>query len=413
MLEFLVVFSLILASGANPLIRTIYFFVACSCVYGVYCKKVNRKYFLISLILIGYIVLDSCVLNVAPTDYKECVLLTVRILCCVIVATNMRIYEFKKIFLRIMSFLSIMSLIFFAVYMIAGTLPGIQYQDGWIGAFYHTIGYGGIEEGVHRVRNCGIFAEPGVFQMYLNLALLMLCSSKDITLKKARKLFYLFSITLISTFSSMGYLLYACVIVVIYIENRQLLPMPQRLSRKKRVALIVFFAVCIAIAEVLLGYIGGFVTNTNSWASRHDDTVLTFLIAKDHPLFGLGLATDMEDVWITYYNRYESIRLYRAFQNARSCGLGNYMAQGGILFATVYMISIIVAYLKIFDFREKLANIITAFVFIMFVLEEPLLATPIYLITFFYCTKPALDWKMRKTVKEKRTQACAKTAIIN
>lgn len=386
-LKVLVVISLIFASGANFMIRSIYFFVLCSCLYWIYRKKLNKRYLLISSILIIYIFFDSCVINTAPSDYKECILLSLRVICCAVVASNVTIKEFKEIFLKIMEVLSVLSLVSFAIFLVFGTLPGIHYIDGWIGTFYHTIGYGNINEGVHRMRNCGIFMEPGIFQMYLNMALLSLSTVEDISLDKAHRMFWLFSITLISTLSSMGYILFILVLIIFFIENRNLLPRFLKVNIKGRVFIVVLLGVSLLFFELWSGVVTGIITSANSWASRHDDTLLTFLIARDYPIWGLGLATDMEDIWFNYYYKYENVRLYTAYQNARSCGLGNYMALGGIPFASIYMISIIKTYFRMYNFKALLSKILLSIILVLFVLEEPLLSTPIFLITFFYCIK--------------------------
>ncbi len=413
--KYLVVLSLILASGGNPLIRSIYFFVICCLIYMLYKRKQKVKFVFVAAVLIIYVWLDSCLLNTAATSYKECVLLSVRIGCSCITATNISIQEFKKIFVNIMTVLAPMSLFFFIIYVVAGRLPGTVYLDGWVGAFYQTVGYGNALAGVLRKRNCGIFTEPGVYQMYLNFALLALASQKNIPLKKARTIFYIFSITMISTFSSMGYLLYACVMVVIYIERRELLPFSLKMNKKSRIALILFLMIVFAIAEYHVSGISSFVTGANSWASRHDDTLLTFLIAKDFPLFGVGLATDILPIWDRYYVAYENLRLYKAYQNAMSCGLGNYMAMGGVPFAIVYLVSIIKAFFKMFDFKTIFVKIIVAFVLVMFVIEEPLLPTPLYLICFFYSLK-SRDEKAIAIVREKKEYesiVCPKPQIEN
>ncbi len=406
----LVIFSMILSSGANPLIRSIYFFAACCGIYAVYKGRAEKKYILIAILLIVYVWIDSCILNTAQTDYKECVILTVRIACCCIAASHISLKDFRRIFINIIAVLAVLSLVFFSLYLIFGFLPGIRCVDGWIGTFYHSIGYGNSLAALPEIRNRnrGIFTEPGVFQMYLNFALLAVASDREMPLKKARILFYLFTVTVISTMSSMGYLLYGCVVLVIYIENRKILPLPYNVSKWSRVAILVLFVLCIGVVELYIGKISSFVVGTNSYASRHDDTLLTFLIAKDYPIFGLGLATDMLPVWDRYYYRYSDLRIYTEYQRAMSCGLGNYMALGGIPFAMAYLCAIVKSYFRLYDYKNWFAKSLVAFILLMFLLEEPFLPTPFYLIAFFYCFGRAYKYSyiIRERFKECGESLC-------
>ncbi len=384
-LQTLVVLSIILASGANPLVRSVYFFAGCSLVSFLYFKgKVRKKDLLVAGAVILYVWVDSCLLNSAPTDYRECVLLTARIICCVMVASCLPLCRFKSLFINIMAVLSAFSLFFFAVYVFGRYLPGTRYIDGWAGTFYQTIGYGTEIRGVARIRNCGIFTEPGVYQMYLNAAILAVASSKDIAIKTARKLFVLFSITLFSTVSSMGYILFAVVIAIVFVEYKELLIFPIRINQKSRITLLLLILLAIGAFELLFGQISDFILRTNSWASRHDDAILSALIAKDYPFFGVGLATNIESIWRHYYSAYEDLRIYRAYQNARSCGLGNYLAMGGIPFTCIYMIQVIKNFEGLYRFEAVVSKILVAFIFVMFVLEEPLLSTPFFLMAFFH-----------------------------
>lgn len=103
-------------------------------------------------------------------------------------------------------------------------------------------------------------------------------------------------------------------------------------------------AICVCL--LIIGVIGGnivmnFVLGTNSWSSRHDDTILTFLIAKDYPFWGIGIATDPIEIWDIYYNRYSALRLYTGYQKAMSCGLGNYMCMAGIPFTVLYLVALV------------------------------------------------------------------------
>lgn len=378
---------LIFSSGANMILRKIYFFAAVVLIMAIFLKKINCKAALVCFGLIAYIMIDSIVLNTATTDYKECILLTIRLVGCLVIASGISSEKFKKIYINIMIFLSILSLICFGLLLLGVTLPGSFTINNSYTTFYHVMGYGADQE-VRRYRNCGIFTEPGIYQMYLNFALLALWSDKDITIKRAKKIFLLFSFTLLSTKSSMGYLIFALVLLLYFVYRPDIL----NFRPIKKTHVLVLFAigmVVVGLEEINGGFVTSFITSTNSWSSRHDDTLLTLKIALDYPIFGIGLATDPLPIWDIYYYRYESLRLYRGYQNAMSCGLGNYLCMGGIPFTLLYLVCVLKSYFQLFDVKDVFAKIILFAIVLLFVLEEPLMPTPFFLIGFFTC----ITWK--------------------
>ena len=383
----LVVLTTLFASGGNLLIRSIYFFVASCGFLLLYKRKINHKYIMVCGSLIVYIWVDSVLLNTAPTDLKECVLMTLRLIGCVIIVSSISSQTFKIVFLKVMIVLAIISLLFYAIILINTDLPGAVVINGWYGTFYQTIGHTTHIFIMGRKRNCGIFTEPGVFQMYLNIALMVLIGERSITTRTAKKIFWLFTVTLLTTFSTMGYLLYACVLLLYYTERPEILPSIRRINRKGRLLILFFAFMVVVLFEIKTGMITQIITTTNSYASRHDDTLLTFLIARDYPIFGVGLGTDMTDIWLQYYDKYDKLRLYKSLQMARSNGLGNYLCMAGIPFTVLYCGCIIKTFFKTMGLTRILPKIITSFIVIMFFMEEPLLPTPFFLMSFFACMR--------------------------
>lgn len=379
----LIVLTMIFASGGNIHIRSIFFLTGSSLILLLHKKKINKFYVIIFLVLATYICLDSIVLNTASSDYKECVLLIIRLICCAIVASNVPMDKFKSIFLQVMVVLATVSLFFYILILIDVDLPLTNYVNGVYGAFYHTIGYGQTFEEITRRRNCSIFTEPGVYQIYLNIALLVLMKEKKLSIKKSRRAFIVLTIALLTTVSSMGYLVYTVVILLYYLERDDLFNRIGLSSKKSRRIIFFLIFIVMLILEYLTGTVTGFIRTTNSFASRHDDVLLTFLIAKDYPLFGIGLATDPKSIWDVYYYKYEGLRLYKGYQNAMSCGVGNYMAQAGIPFTLIYCICMIRGLIKFIDVKGLVSKSAIIIIIILFILEEPFLSTPIFLISFF------------------------------
>lgn len=378
------VLAIILSSGANILIRNIVVLVTCCAMLLIHKQKVKHSYLMIACTIIGFIVINSCILNTAPTNYKELIMMVIRILCCVVVASYINVEKFRKIFVRIIVSLALFSLLCYGFYFLFHTLPGITAKEGWVGTFYHTVGHGASVGSVSRLRNCGIFGEPGLFQMYLNLAIIALLEEREVNNKTLRKCFWLLTVTIMSTFSSMGYLIYLLVVCIVYIKRSELLSRFITKGKKTRIALIVALVQFGVLFEIKSGEITKFIVQTNSYASRHDDTILSFLIAKSHPIVGIGLATDPLPLWNIYYARFADLRIYQSYQNAMSNGLGNFAMMAGIPFTLMYMTLMLRAFNKMFRVDAKAEKILMCIILFLIAMEEPYLTTPFFLISFFY-----------------------------
>lgn len=380
------IMTLTFASGGNYYIRNIGFLACVTCMLLAAYKKVTHRYIVIFMLVTGYVLVNSILLNTSPTDYKECVVMGIRLASCMVIASCISTEQFKRIFLKLMIFLSILSLCCFTCMVFGIPLPGVELKNGLYGSFYHTLSIGTGWQ-LERCRNSGIFTEPGIFQIYLNIALMILWSYKEMPLRKAKKIFWLLSVTMLTTKSSMGFLIWAVVLVLFYIDRREIFPsFGFMIKRQDRVWLFCLCVLLFLVEEFTLGIGVGFIQGVNSWASRHDDTILTFLMAKDHPIFGAGIATDPIPMWKDYYDRYSELRLYTWYQDARSNGLGNLLAGAGIPFTVLYLYCIIKNYCQMLHAKKIISKILIAIIFIAFFMEEPIMPTPFFLISFYWVT---------------------------
>ncbi len=140
----------------------------------------------------------------------ECMMIFAAFFICTVVP----VWEFKHHFVNIMSFLALISVTAFALrYLfpgINGVLPvivntnGYSYSNLWLAVIPHDVEY-------VAFRNQSIFREPGMFQGFLNLALLFYFDSKEN--QRAWKLCSLL-LALVFTFSTAGYLICAAIALV-------------------------------------------------------------------------------------------------------------------------------------------------------------------------------------------------------
>lgn len=153
-------------------------------------------------------------------EIKQIVLTTVYLLSAVIFVESFGFRDFIDSYVKLLYFLCVCSLILWAVFMIYPPLieflpkitnsSGIEASTIIVSTIYRA-GNVGI------ARNQGIFWEPGAFQTYINLALMftLFCVEDG---KKKTKAIIVYIITIITTFSTAGYIV-ALILLSVYLFN--------------------------------------------------------------------------------------------------------------------------------------------------------------------------------------------------
>ena len=128
--------------------------------------------------------------------------------------------RFKSIFIKIMLFMCIYSLVSYTIFIEnPDVLIGIEHAGGYIkyrSSIFHVIL---MFNGVGLERNCGIFWEPGIFSTFIIIA----CLFVSLTPKLKNKFLYyiLFAVTIFTTKSTAGYMIFICVILFIFVNKLQ------------------------------------------------------------------------------------------------------------------------------------------------------------------------------------------------
>lgn len=136
--------------------------------------------------------------------------------------------KFTKYYSDIIYFFSVLSLICFAYNHIFGILPFINLGESMdrgmgfrVTSIIYTQLYNLNSEGL-TFRNCGPFWEPGAFQGFINLAITIELLSQN---KRNRKWYIrmlTFIITVITTYSTGGYIVLGCNIIYFILSNKRL-----------------------------------------------------------------------------------------------------------------------------------------------------------------------------------------------
>lgn len=209
--------------------------------------------------------------------------------------------EYVRCFNSAMYFISIMAILFTVLaYISPALIRMLPIIVNSAGTRIYTCGFAGLLEGFvgqSVVRTQGIFWEPGVFQMYLNLAIAFELLYKD---KAEKKKVIAFSIALFLTFSTTGYIVFAWILLShLFLKKSK---NGNNVAKRFVVTMTLFiFGVIILqftpIGDMIFGKIvDRNNTNFGSMTTRMAGIIVSSRIAFDNPLFGIGM-NDMSDMF--------------------------------------------------------------------------------------------------------------------
>ena len=238
---------------------------------------------------------------VVGDDIKSIILTTLYI-----IATFFIVSAYKEdlliIFAKFMLFLCIFALALWLAFLIAPDLvKRLPYLVNSKNVKAYTIIFSTIYPAGNMVvaRNQGIFWEPGAFQTFINIALMIVLFSHAF---KSKRKYYaiIFVFTLLTTFSTTGYVTGA-VILLSYFINESILA--KSISRFVKIILIasivgiVLYVVYTYLPESakyqLFGKIEDYSSNqveNSSVSTRFESVTIAFNAFLSSPIFGVGIA---------------------------------------------------------------------------------------------------------------------------
>lgn len=226
------------------------------------------------------------------------------------------------------------------------------------------------------VRNYGIFREPGVYQMYLIMALvLMLFYSSKLKLK----MFIVITMALALTFSTTGYIAYTCVIALLVIKRNNGI-----ISSKQQKMILTILALCIVVLATQTNLLSndGIIFDKFSNNDRHttiarmSSLTTNIKIWWQYPIFGAGLQKVNDLFELITFRDYGFASPHNT--NTFLCELATF----GIFYFSLFVIGVL-RYCRLFgnSFLEHLLVFV-----ILFVLSvgEKLTFSPFFYIMIFY-----------------------------
>ena len=276
----------------------------------------------------------------------------IKVLCmttAMFVCVQYKMEDYAETFLKCMTLFSVsailLTLLAYVSPFIVTSLPSII---NTVGVRFYSIGLAGLDErslGTLTVRAGGIFWEPGVFQMYINLAVLF-----ELMLHKGKnkKRLIIYTIALIITFSTTGYLAFMWLIVTYVFFGRD-----DSRSVSKNVCvfialilaafLVYFIMVYTVVGQVVFGKL--FDLKNGSTFVRQASVLINLEIVRDHPFMGIGMEL-MEDEFER--RSYLSTAIYGWTRQNTNTLLYQFAAHG-IFFGLPFT-------LGTYKFGEKLSN---------------------------------------------------------
>ncbi|MDC1025173.1 O-antigen ligase family protein [Flavobacteriales bacterium] len=226
--------------------------------------------------------------------------------------------------------------------------------------------------GVEFCRNQGLFWEPGVLQIYLNLFFFL----QAFILKQNRWLF-LIGFVILGTYSTTGILILIGQLVYLFIqrfnENKLFLPIIF-LS-----FIPIYFVFSINVEEKLRG------NRVFSFQKRLFDFTQPLFIAASHPLTGVGLDLDQfQKLRYEFYIDNESLELINETLGVSLKAAGTNSGSANSLTFLIAAMGFPTGILFVFMFlRQKIIN--DHRLIFYFIVFASLMAEPLFLRPFFFC----------------------------
>lgn len=206
------------------------------------------------------------------------------------ITSNIRLIDFSRMYIKLMTFISVFSLITYSLYDViskyANTLPVVGVYDRFIYLIFAAVPL----NSYHRIRNWGPFWEPGVFQAYLIIAVILI-----LFVHKKQNNFQLGVIitAIISTLSTTGYIALAIVFLAYLFQINSK-------SEVKKLGLIfgigVLSIVFLSYSEDIFSRIFDkllFENSDRSFELRIQAIYYNLIIFLENPLFGTGIMDRM------------------------------------------------------------------------------------------------------------------------
>lgn len=243
-------------------------------------RHLDKRASIFTFIIIGIIIMTMFI----NADIRNGYLLQLLgILLALKIISAVRFKPFLENLSKIIYFFSIVSIVF---YILISFLPSMLNKLPTISNYaevdFATILFSNIIKKEGLLRNSSIFREPGIFGIYLIICIIYeFFYTEKINLKRV----LIFSISLITTFSTMAFLALGLIIIGYTLYNRNL---KSKISVLLCVALFIIFLLPL-MSETIFSKFDSDSADFRSTLSRISSIVVPAVMFYDNP-FGVGLS---------------------------------------------------------------------------------------------------------------------------
>lgn len=285
------------------------------------------------------------------------------LISCMLIFSSFNFDSFRHKYLNvvfILAFVSIVLEFFYLFGVIRPILVDVKY--GLFGHYmygYHV--FGGGQWGMHNQLS-GMFWEPGIYQMVLNLSLIINLDLFDkhvlVKYKKIKIATIFFAI--IMTMSTTGYLVLGVVILGWLFKK-------SKISLGYMILISTAILLFLAVIKYSTVIAGKFSEDNASYVIRSNDVFSFFEIIREYPLFGAGV----------HSRTYMNIAAKYGMTGAQSAGILFQTAQFGLFWVAAFFFSCLIEFRKRRIMMKSLFYV-TAVLFLG--MGEPLAYAPLMLI---------------------------------
>ena len=338
-------------------------------------RKINRYYFIYGLICSLFMLAHPAILG-NMSILNTYLGYIIRVLSFVRIISLLGYYNYTKIYVKVMIFVCTANLILYvdqlflfglsdpiaSAFSYATTFDKNVFYENYIFYCKPVLGtWGGNYYETSSIKNPGLFGEGGVYQYFVTVALII-----NIFFHKRTRLFsftnMIFIISILSTFSTAGYLNLGLILAFIGVE----------MSINKKIFRVLTIISPFIVYLIFSTVVYDKLFNEESMAfkisttRRMLDTEVDLNIISDYPLMGIGIGNN--ELWKKYSDE-------QSGGSSSSNGITNYLAKFGL-------IGFIITLYPFFRFNiRKRRNILLYLTTLISMLSQGMLMTPIFLLS--------------------------------
>lgn len=316
--------------------------------------------------LLLYIILCALIFSnylfTGNQDYTSYITYFLKLTSVFIIFNAVNIHWVHRYYLHIMGVVSLISLVFYSF--------GLLYPD-FIISHIPLTDVGGEARRVtpfyiylnwYLNRNSGIYSEPGMFQVFVNLAVYLNFKNN---LKHRKFLHVLYFVTILTTLSTSGYIIYGLIVL------SQSLKLIKSISAPKLSLSLMIIVFLIVVEEMMIGTVmNKFDPQSHTFASfeqRINGLKIGFDLLSQKPFFGWGIGNN------NMYAGYNS--------NSLASGFIILSAQSGLFFVTFYLL---IYFLKLSSISTSLIELFFVYVaFLVLINSQAVLLFPLFIAFLF------------------------------